>query len=83
MSSTVAQSVQQAKSAVTPAVAGKGRRISWEDFKRKYLSREDGYKYEWVNGAVEKTKRSMDKTHPVLPGFALPVSDILKKPAKP
>lgn len=36
--------------------------ISWEAFQKKYLTREDGYKYEWVNGEVEKTKRSMDKT---------------------
>lgn len=36
--------------------------ISWEAFKAKYLSREDGYKYEWLNGTVEKTKRTMDKT---------------------
>ena len=27
---------------------------------KKYLSREDFYTYEWVNGMVEKTKRSMD-----------------------
>ena len=33
--------------------------ISWETFERKYLSREDSWKYEWVNGIVEKTKRSM------------------------
>ncbi len=36
--------------------------ISWEAFQRKYLSREDGYKYEWVGGMVEKTQRAMDKT---------------------
>ncbi len=35
--------------------------ISWEDFGRRYLSREDGYKYEWLNGTVEKS-RSMDYT---------------------
>lgn len=47
---------------VLPAVNGKKQHISWPDFQKKYLSREDGYKYEWVNGAVEKTRRSMDKT---------------------
>ncbi len=36
--------------------------ISWEAFQRKYLSREDEFKYEWVNGQVVKTKRGMDKT---------------------
>lgn len=38
------------------------RKISWSEFQRKYLSREDGYKYEWLNGVVEKSKRGMDKT---------------------
>lgn len=36
-------------------------KISWENFQQKYLSREDGYKYEWVNGQVVTTKH-MDKT---------------------
>lgn len=36
--------------------------ISWEAFKRTYLEREDNYKYEWVNGQVEKTERNMDKS---------------------
>jgi Uma2 family endonuclease len=36
--------------------------ISWEAFQKKYLTREDGYKYEWVKGEVEKTKRSRDKS---------------------
>ena len=35
-------------------------KISWESFQKKYLSREDKFKYEWVNGLVEKTPRSMD-----------------------
>jgi Uma2 family endonuclease len=36
--------------------------ITWETFQRRYLTREDGYKYEWLNGWVDKTKRTMDKT---------------------
>lgn len=36
--------------------------VSWTDFQRRYLSKEDGFKYEWLNGTIEKTKRSMDKT---------------------
>jgi Uma2 family endonuclease len=36
--------------------------ISWKAFKSRYLSREDGYKYEWLNGEIEKTKRTMDYT---------------------
>ena len=34
--------------------------ITWDAFKQRYLSRDDTYTYEWVNGQVEKTKRSMD-----------------------
>ncbi|MCC6723027.1 MAG: Uma2 family endonuclease [Saprospiraceae bacterium] len=38
------------------------KQISWEEFERRYLSREDSFKYEWVNGIVVKTKRTMDFT---------------------
>lgn len=44
------------------AVQSPAPQISWEDFQRKYLSREDRYKYEWVNGRVEKTLRGMNET---------------------
>jgi len=46
--------------ASTIIIAKKKRKISWENFKIKYLSREDNYKYEWVDGYVEKTRRIMD-----------------------
>lgn len=36
--------------------------VSWENFQRDYLSREDEFKYEWLNGIIEKTPRSMDKS---------------------
>lgn len=36
-------------------------KISWEDFEQEYLSREDEWKYEWVNGYVEKTERTMNQ----------------------
>lgn len=39
---------------------GTSKQITWEEFERKYLSREDSFKYEWVDGHVEKTKRTMD-----------------------
>jgi Uma2 family endonuclease len=35
--------------------------ISWVDFQKKYLTREDAFKYEWINGSVEKTKRTMNQ----------------------
>lgn len=34
--------------------------ISWEDFQREYLSREDGYTYEWLNGKVERAPNAMN-----------------------
>ena len=37
------------------------KKISWAEFQRKYLSREDNFKYEWVDGVVEKTPRTMDR----------------------
>ncbi len=37
------------------------KRITWEEFERRYLSREDKFKYEWVNGLVEKTERTMNQ----------------------
>lgn len=39
----------------------KAEYISWEDFQKEYLVREDGYTYEWLDGKVEKTPNSMDK----------------------
>lgn len=44
----------------TQPVSKQPRPISWEEFQRKYLTREDSYKYEWVDREVVKTKRTMD-----------------------
>ena len=33
--------------------------IKWETFEKKYLDREDGFKYEWNNGVIEKTIPTM------------------------
>ncbi len=40
--------------------AGAVKYVSWEQFQRRYLAREDGYTYEWTNGKVEKTKGTME-----------------------
>jgi Uma2 family endonuclease len=40
--------------------ASQPKKISWSEFQKRYLTREDKYKYEWLNGVVEKTERSMD-----------------------
>lgn len=34
--------------------------ITWEAFQREYLSREDGYTYEWLNGMVERTPNAIN-----------------------
>jgi Uma2 family endonuclease len=45
------------KQVITPRNGSKPTKpITWEAFKSRYLSREDGYTYELVNGQVEKTK---------------------------
>jgi len=33
------------------------KKISWEAFEKKYLLREDSYRYEWLDGTIEKTKK--------------------------
>jgi len=40
----------------------KTKPVSWNEFRAKYLVREDGFKYEWLQGTVEKTRRTMDQT---------------------
>lgn len=42
------------------AVRKEPRRITWAEFERKYLTREDGFKYEWTNGIVEKSTYAMN-----------------------
>jgi Uma2 family endonuclease len=46
----------------TVSTLAKRTHVSWIEFQQKYLTREDGYKYEWLNGEVEKTKITMDFT---------------------
>ena len=45
-----------------PIISTEKKIISWNEFKKRYLSREDAFKYEWVNGIAVKTRRSMDKS---------------------
>ncbi|HHM20952.1 MAG TPA: Uma2 family endonuclease [Bacteroidetes bacterium] len=44
----------------------RARPVSWKTFEKKYLPREDRYKYEWVNGLVEKTERDMNQYQTVI-----------------
>jgi Uma2 family endonuclease len=57
-------SVRSVPTALPSARTGKPgpRPITWEAFQRQYLRREDGYKYEWVDGMAAKSMRNMDKT---------------------
>lgn len=54
---TARASQEKTASPGTPA-----KQVSWADFQKKYLSREDRFKYEWVGGQVVKTPRTMDKS---------------------
>jgi len=38
------------------------RRLTLEEFRRKYSNREDGYKYEFVKGEIIKTPSNMNPT---------------------
>ncbi|TAK37699.1 MAG: Uma2 family endonuclease [Saprospiraceae bacterium] len=52
--------IQKKPGARTGAAPKQPRRISWQEFQNRYMERENGYKYEWVNGIVEKTKCTMN-----------------------
>ena len=55
----VATAIQEKKH-TPPLVVPTPKYISWKDFQKRYLTREDGYKYEWLNGIIEKTPRTMN-----------------------
>ena len=42
--------------------APKKRQLTWAGFQKKYLTKEDGFKYEFVRGQVIKTEYAMDQT---------------------
>ncbi len=42
--------------------APKKRQLTWVGFQKRYLTKEDGFKYEFVGGAVVKTQYAMDQT---------------------
>ncbi|MFN0036345.1 MAG: Uma2 family endonuclease [Saprospiraceae bacterium] len=58
--STTANAAQPARKPLRKLPAAT-KPITWKDFQSRYLRREDGYKYEWVKGMVEKTPRSMNQ----------------------
>ncbi len=62
MVSEASEALVQYKATPSKSVEMLPNNISWEAFKIMYLDREDGFKYEWLNGIIEKTKRTIDKT---------------------
>jgi Uma2 family endonuclease len=62
MSATATQTQISTNFPILTTNIGKQKGISWEVFQKRYLQREDGFKYEWVDGLVEKTQRTMDKS---------------------
>jgi Uma2 family endonuclease len=82
MQPTAVQKKALAPAPIVSANSAGAKRISWEDFQRRYRSREDGYKYEWVDGAVEKTKRTMDRTQTFILINLLNAFDQLKSQGK-
>lgn len=58
------QTAPTAPSGAAPSVSDKQapRRIKWSEFEKRYLQREDGFTYEWVDGLVEKTPNTMNPT---------------------
>lgn len=63
-------------------VVQENKPISWTHFQRKYLSREDQYKYEWGNGTVVKSIRGMDKSQLYILNNLLNFFDELKSKNK-
>ena len=44
------------------AVSANESYVSWEVFEKDYLTREDEFRYEWLDGTIEKTHRPMNRT---------------------
>ncbi len=59
---TVLKAAPQPKPRAAPRAVKPPRRIGWSEFDKRYLSREDGFKYEWVYGMVEKTAYTTNPT---------------------
>ena len=41
----------------------KMRKISWNAFLTKYLTKENGHKYEWLDGIIEKSQSGINKKY--------------------
>ena len=54
------------------------KKVSWAQFQEQYLSREDGFKYEWLNGIIEKTPRFMYQNQLIIVDNLMELFDNLK-----
>jgi Uma2 family endonuclease len=57
----MAATAVQEKRYTPTMVVEKQKLVSWREFENKYLTREDNFKYEWANGLIEKTPRTMNR----------------------
>ncbi len=46
--------------------SGEPKKISWEVFQRRYLDKEDRFKYEWKDGELIKTQRTMNQSQQII-----------------
>ena len=74
----VATITQEPKVVTQNGQNGTSKKITWEQFQRQYLSREDGFKYEWLNGVVEKTERIMFQNQLIIVDNLMELFDNLK-----
>ena len=74
----VATITQEPKAILKNGQNGTPKKISWEQFQQLYLSREDGFKYEWLNGYIEKTPRIMFQNQLIIVDNLMELFDNLK-----
>jgi Uma2 family endonuclease len=74
----VATAIKEPKIGHKNGQNGLPKKISWEQFQKQYLSREDGFKYEWLNGIIEKTPRTMFQHQLVIVDNLMEMFDLLK-----
>jgi Uma2 family endonuclease len=60
MTSLATSNTLQSSNGVSVQPVSSPRLISLEDFRRRYSHRDNGYKYEFINGVILKTKRNMN-----------------------
>lgn len=65
----LAANISTVSDTAAPLVAAPAKKpayISWEQFQRRYLQKENKYTYEWVRGTVQKTLRAMNQSQLII-----------------